>query len=80
MAFKNSKFKHRNLFQAAKAAVFGIFFAFSQERNLRIDLVVFIVIGCLAKIFRFSLVEMIICFLNWVLIVSLEIVNTVLNV
>lgn len=77
MGLKNSNFKHRNLFQAAKSAIFGILFAFKKERNLRIDLVVFTVLWLIIYIMKFSLAEILICCLNWVLVVSLEIVNTV---
>ncbi|BDR56509.1 diacylglycerol kinase [Xylocopilactobacillus apis] len=76
-ALKDNSYKHTNLFQAAKSAVNGLFYAFKEERNLKIDILVFLVLWCIMLSLNFSVVEKIICCLNWALIVSMEVINTV---
>ena len=77
MVLKNNKYKHLNLFQSALSATRGLFHAFNEERNLKIDLFVLFFMLLIMMFLKFSIIENVICLLNWALVVSLEIVNTV---
>lgn len=57
----------------------GICYAFKTERNLKIDLVVLVVLCINAKILKFNIIEIVICNLNWFLLISAEIFNTVIE-
>lgn len=79
MGSPSNQFKNRNFKQALMAAVNGILVAFKTERNLKIDLVIFGGLWLIILTMKFQLLEIIICNLNWVLIISGELINTVIE-
>lgn len=77
---QKSKFQNKSLFSSFKYAIQGIISAIKSERNLRIDfLVMFIVLG-LGILFKISVLEWIICIVLFSLVISAEIINTVIEI
>ncbi|MCT6893738.1 MAG: diacylglycerol kinase [Bombilactobacillus mellifer] len=79
MGSSNNQFKNHNFMHSLISALKGICYAFKTERNLKIDLVVLIALCISIKILKFNIIEIVICNLNWFLLISAEIFNTVIE-
>ncbi len=77
---KKSKFQNKNLLVSFKYAFEGIFSALKTERNLRIDILIMIGVLILGIILKISLVEWLICIILFALVISAEIINTVIEI
>ena len=72
--------KSRTFSEASRHAWEGMRFAFKNENNLRIQLVVYVVVLLLGLVFRLSAVSLAVIILVASIILALELVNTAIEV
>lgn len=73
------EFKSRNIFNSFKYALTGITKSISQERNLKIQLIIMITVIILGLYLSISVYEWIICIILFGLVISFEIFNTAIE-
>lgn len=73
------EFKSRNIFNSFKYALTGITKSISQERNLKIQLIIMITVIILGLYLSISVYEWIICIVLFGLVLGAEIFNTAIE-
>lgn len=73
------EFKSRNIFNSFKYALTGITKSISQERNLKIQLIIMITVIIMGLYLSISVYEWIICIILFGLVISFEIFNTAIE-
>ncbi|MBR1413170.1 MAG: diacylglycerol kinase family protein [Bacilli bacterium] len=76
---KKSKYQNKNILVSFKYAFEGLLTALKTERNLRVDALAMILVIIFGFIFKISKLEWVICIVLSALVISAEVVNTVLE-
>lgn len=75
----NKPFKNKNFLEAMKNAINGLIFAFKNENNIKIDIVIAILVVILAIILKIRYIELAILLILIGFVITFELVNTVIE-
>ena len=76
---EDNRLKNKNFVASWKNAFSGIWYSIKTQTNLKIQLVIAIIVICLAIIFKLSIIEYIFLTFSIMLVIITEVINTAIE-
>ena len=75
----SSKWKNKNFFEALKNSINGLIYAIKEQRNLKIQLFIAIIVLIFSIVLKISKMEMIVVCLSIFFVIFAEVINTAIE-